>query len=108
MSSSCNDILIKNIIECSADIERCSAEIDLLVFESILKKDFSARSVADIKSDVLQCYKEIKNLTVPSKYESARQKVYICTKSAEVEINKNKIVDEGRFNAWQLSLGYYF
>lgn len=32
----------------------------------------------------------------------------ICTKSAEVEINKNKIVDEGRFNAWQLSLGYYF
>lgn len=96
MSSSCNDILIKNIIECSADIERCSAEIDLLVFESLLNKDFSTCTVADIKSDVLQCYEEIKNLTVPSKYESARQKVYICTKIAEnvkIASHSDKLLD---------------
>lgn len=37
---------------------------------------------------------------------------YVCTKDADISINRDnssyKIIDSGKINAWQLSLGYYF
>ncbi|MBQ7294090.1 MAG: hypothetical protein IJW79_10175 [Clostridia bacterium] len=84
MNISETDSLTQNIINCSADIERCSAEIDLFISESILKKDFSNFPVIDIKNDILQEYNSLTRITCPSKYESVRQKLYIAEQISHI------------------------
>lgn len=54
MTRSRNDILIQNIIKCSADAKISSAEIDLLIFAFLDDIKLSGQSLWDIKATVSQ------------------------------------------------------
>ena len=56
MNDSKADIIIKNIIECSADAQISSAEIDLLIADLFSDIEIAHKSISDIKSSVLQKY----------------------------------------------------
>lgn len=81
------DVIIQNIIDCSADAQRYSAEIDLLLDDLIFDVELTHKSMSDIKSDVCNKYTllqnaRLKSYTFVSEYEISREQQYICKKIA--------------------------
>ncbi len=87
MSSPRDDIIIQNIIECSADAQRSSAEIDLLLLDFIFDTDLEHRSISDIKNEInhkygfLQDQRQKRHAGI-SKFEIAREQLLICKQLA--------------------------
>ncbi len=89
-------ILIQNIIECSADSVRCSAEIDLLISEFIFSDAFGHKSLSDIKNDINNRYNLIleqrqQQRIAVSLFQSVREKLGIC-KSLYARISDNSLI----------------
>lgn len=83
MSLSRDDIIIQNIIECSADAKISSAEIDLLLLDLVFDPDLEHRSISDIKNEVSHKYgllqaRRQKQRVELSKFETAREQLLIC------------------------------
>lgn len=89
MNASRNEILIQNIIKCSAEAELSSAEIDLFLSDLILENDFAHKSLSEIKNDIIQKFDILDcarsyNGSVVSVYERVREKLLICTRLRDV------------------------
>lgn len=83
MSLSRDDIIIQNIIDCSADAKISSAEIDLLLLDLVFDPDLEHRSISDIKNEVSHKYgllqaRRQKQRVELSKFETAREQLLIC------------------------------
>ena len=83
MSLTPNEILIKNIIKCSADAEISSAEADLLISEFLFEEKLGHKSVSDLKNELNQKYDILlsarnKSAESRSLFESVREKLSVC------------------------------
>lgn len=87
MSLSKTEIIIQNIIDCSADAQRSSAEIDLLIDELISDIELTHKSISDVKHDICSKYSLLQSARRESgfrvsEYEVSREQMYICNKIA--------------------------
>ena len=87
MSLSKTEIIIQNIIDCSADAQRSSAEIDLLIDELISDIALTHKSISDVKHDICSKYSLLQSARresgfLVSEYEVSREQMYICNKIA--------------------------
>lgn len=79
------DIIIQNIIDCSVDAERSSAEIDLLLDDLICDVMPTHKSISDVKNDICGKYSLLQDArrdvgVFISDYEISREQLYICKK----------------------------
>jgi hypothetical protein len=78
-----NEVLIENIIKCSADAQNSSAEIDLFLSELFDDEDPMRRSLADIKNNVILKFELLNKVGAEKQVESSlfeqlREKAYVC------------------------------
>ena len=97
MNSAKSEILIKNIIQCSADAKLCSAEIDLLMSDFLFDQSLSHKSISDIKNEINWKYEVIseerrKQNQEISFFESVREKISICKSYYEHIKGKSSVI----------------
>jgi len=93
MSLTKTEIIVKNIIECSADAKRTSAEVNLFLDELVFDVDFSHKSLSDVKNEICNKYHNLQearkeNEVSVTGYETAREQLYICKRIIEKLGNK--------------------
>lgn len=94
MSDLNKEIILKNIINCSADAKVSTAEIDLLISELFSVDSLAHKSIYDIRNEIVSVFENLNNLgSFPdsySKYETIRERTFVCREIAKKAIkNKN-------------------
>lgn len=111
MISPNDEIVIKNIINCSADAAISSAERNLFISELILEQSDFRKTLSDIKNDIVAKYAQLqehrKNMDAEiSLAESISEKLYICrellkkTKTPGTHAQALKKTAEARIALW--------
>ena len=96
MSGLTKEIVLQNIINCSADAKISTAEIDLLISDLFSIDSLSHKSIYDIRSEIISGFEKLEGLhlssEVYSKYEKIRERSFVCCEIAK-KINKSNDFD---------------